>query len=97
MYAAQPAGNRPYGLGDIFDTIASIAEKVATGAAKVDVVAQQAGQVAQGKKKVALIPTQGASFTLPVSGQMFGVTVPVMPLLIGAGVLAFFALRRKRR
>lgn len=82
-------GYGPY-LGNIFDDISNIA-------AKVGVVSSQLAKVKAGKAKVAVVPTDRASLTIPIPGQPVGVSIPVLPLALGVGALAYLAFRRKRR
>ncbi len=98
MYSGMPAGAYPYaGLGDIFSDISRIAGKVGIASGKVSAVASQASDVARGKKKVALIPPSGSYATVPVPGQPFGVTFPMMPVLLGGAALVAYLLLSRRR
>lgn len=76
------------GLGNFFDDLQAFAAKIA-------VISGQASRIKEGDAKLAVVPTSGASVTFPVPGQPFGVTVPILPLAIGAGLLLFLAFRRK--
>jgi hypothetical protein len=84
-------------LGDIFADIKKIAGKVGAGAGQVEEIASQVSDVAAGKKKVALIPPTGGFATIPIPGQPYGITVPIMPILLGAGaLLALYMISRRR-
>lgn len=80
------SGYGPY-LGNFWDDLAKAAEKVST-------VSGEVSKVVSGQSKVATVPTGYASVTIPVPGQPVGVSVPVVPLMIGAGLLLFLALRK---
>lgn len=95
MYAGMPAAKYPYGLAGVFDTIERVAGKVGQAAGKVERVSAQLTDVESGKKKVALVPSEGATFSIPVPGQSYAATIPMWPLLAGGAVLLFLALRRR--
>lgn len=91
-------GDYPYsGLGGLFDSIGKIAGKVGNVASNVEQITGQISQVESGQKKVALIPTSGSYATLPVPGQPYGVTFPLMPVLLGGGALLAYLLLTRRR
>lgn len=83
-----PHGYGPY-LGDFWDDAASIAEKVG-------LVADQAQRVVKGEAKVALVPTDHATISLPIPGSYAAVSVPILPIALGVGLLAWFAMRKRR-
>jgi len=82
-------------LSGIFDDIERAAQNVGKFAAKVGVVAGQADNIAEGRRKVAVIPTEGAYATVPVPGQMFGVSIPLVPMLLVGAVAVYLLARRK--
>jgi len=80
-------GYGPY-LGNIFDDIT----KAAT---KVGVVSSQLSKVKAGKAKLAVVPTDVASITIPIPGKPVGFSLPILPLVLGAGLLTYLAFRRR--
>lgn len=92
------SGHYPYsGLGNLWDDISKAASTVGRVAGQVREVSQQAGGVAAGRSKVAIVPTSGVYTTIPVPGQPYGVTVSGTTLLLGLGaVAAVFLLARRR-
>ena len=95
MYS-QPQLGGVFELGDIFDDINKIAGKVGGITDQVREITGQASDVAAGRKKVAVIPTSGGFATIPVPGQPYGVTIPLMPILLGGGALVLYLMMRKR-
>lgn len=84
------AGYGPYlGEGNFFDKLADIASKVG-------IVSEELSTVASGKAKIATIPTDRATITFPMAGTPIAASIPLLPLAIGAGVLLYFGLRRRR-
>lgn len=100
MAYTDPQGSmygQPQLLGDIFDDINKIAGKVGGITDQIKQIASEAGSVASGKKKVATIPTDGSYVTIPVPGQPYGMSLPLMPILFGGGaLLAVYLLSRRR-
>lgn len=90
-----PRGYGPY-LGNFFDTIKNFATSVENVATKIGIASGQLSQVASGQANVATIPTNKATITIPTGNSGVGVSVPLVPLAIGAGVLLFLALRKRR-
>lgn len=77
------------GLGNIFDDIAKIA-------GKVGIVSNELADVAAGRSNIATVPTDRAVLTIPVPGSPVSASVPILPLAIGAGLLLYFGLRKRR-
>lgn len=82
-----PSGYGPY-LGNIFDDLSKIASQVG-------VVSGELAKVASGEAKIATIPTNKASITIPLPNSQVGVAIPILPLAVGAGLLLYLALRKK--
>lgn len=85
-------GYGPYlgsNLGNIFDDITNVASKVG-------VVSSQLSKVKAGKAKLAVVPSDSASITIPIPGKPVGISVPLLPLALGAGALIWLAVRRRR-
>jgi hypothetical protein len=76
-----------YNLGNIFDDIAKIA-------GKVGIVSNELSNVASGESNVATVPKDKAVLVVPLAGGL-SKSIPLMPLVLGVGVLAFLAFRRK--
>lgn len=83
------------GLSGFFDTIGKIAGKVGRVAGTVSQVATQGADVEAGRSQVAVIPTGGSYATFGMPGQPYGASVPLLPVLLGVGVLAFLLSRRR--
>jgi hypothetical protein len=80
------SGYGPY-LGNIFDDLSKVAQKVG-------VVSDKLSEVASGKTSIATIPRNQATITFPAGAV--STSIPLWPLLIGAGALLYFGLRKKR-
>jgi hypothetical protein len=79
---------REFGLGNFWDDVYGVAQKVG-------IVADTISQVKQGNKSIAVVPSSGTSLVTP-AGQ-FGVGVPVnwtLYAMIGLG--AYLLLRKGR-
>lgn len=81
------SGYGPY-LGNFFDDLAKIAGKVGTVSGKI-------AEVTSGESKVAVIPSGYSTITVPIPGQPVGVSIPILPLAIGAGLLLFMVMRKR--
>lgn len=77
-------------LGDIWMDISNVADKVG-------IVSRELSQVARGEKKIATVPTDKASITIPLPGKPVGVSIPLLPLVAGIGVLAYMAFHHPTR
>lgn len=79
----------PTAMGDFWSDLQSA---IATGQR----VESEVRQVVTGQKKVATVPTGSASISIPVPGRDYAVTVPMVPLLLGGGLLALLLLKGRR-
>lgn len=86
---------QPQELSGIFDWIGKAATKVAGVADSVSTVADTVNQIKSGDKRVAVVD-KGISIVGGVPGKPYAVGLPLMPLLLGGGVLlAILAMRRR--
>lgn len=86
------------GLGDLWDTIGQIAQKVGSVAQGVASAAPYARDVVSGTKAVAIVPTGTTSTVVAGQGPVaFGLPgIPSWVVPVGIGALAFLLLRRRR-
>lgn len=82
-----PSGYGPY-LGDIFDDISRMAQEAG-------IVSGEVAKVVRGEAKIATVPTDRATITVPIPGKPVAASIPLLPLAIGAGLLLFLAFRRR--
>lgn len=82
------SGYGPY-LGNIFDDIAKIAGQVGMASGEL-------AKVASGESKIGTFPPNQATLMLPIGGSPVATAIPLLPLAIGAGVLVWMALRKRR-
>jgi hypothetical protein len=75
-------------IGDLLQDIANIANQVGASA-------EQIAKVQRGESKVAIVPADSISISIPVQGKPYSVTLPVVPVVIGVGLLVYFAFRRR--
>jgi hypothetical protein len=83
-----PSGHGVY-LGNIFDELSKIAKQVG-------IASDELAKVADGKSKIATVPTDQATITFPVPGSPIATSIPLFPLLIGVGALIYFTTRKRR-
>ena len=81
------SGYGPY-LGNIFDTLSKVASQVG-------IVSNELSKVSSGQAKIATVPTDRATITFPIPGSPVATSIPLVPLAIGAGLLLFFAMRKR--
>jgi hypothetical protein len=91
-----------YGTSYLGEDGDNIFQKLANVAEKVGIVSRELSDVAKGDKKIATVPTDRASITFPLPGKPVGISVPLVPLIGGLGVLAYLAFnhnapKRRRR
>jgi hypothetical protein len=86
------------GLGDIWETVGTLARKVASVAEGVAGAAPAAKQVASGQSKVAIVPSSGPSTVLPVPGEPYAVATSALPgwVIPAVAIGALYLLLRRR-
>lgn len=82
-----PSGYGNY-LGDFFDDVSKVAQKVSY-------VSSELSKVSTGKATVATVPTGYASLTLPMGGSPVSQAIPLWVIGAGAGLLLLLAMRRR--
>jgi hypothetical protein len=97
MYQGLPSGRLPYaGLGDWLSDLDKAAEKLHSAVQQAQAVAEKTHEVQSGQSSVAVIPKGQSTFTIPVPGQSYSATVPILPVALGiGGLLLLLALRRR--
>jgi hypothetical protein len=81
------SGYGPY-LGNIFDDISRVASQVGVASGEL-------AQVASGKKTIGTFRPDQPTLMIPGATGPVAVAIPVVPILIGAGVLLFLVMRRR--
>src|SRR5262249_16093730 len=85
------------GLAGFFDDLQKIAGQVGTVGQQVEEAAEQASAVSSGQKRVAVVPTNSATLTVPIPGSQFAASVLLVPVLLGLGAVLLFLGTRRRR
>lgn len=83
------SGYGPY-LGNIFDDISKIA-------GQVGIVSKELSSVSAGKAKIATVPTDTATLTIPMAGTPVAASIPLWAIGLGAAGLLYLAFGRRRR
>lgn len=87
LAALPPSGYGPY-LGDFFDDVSRVAEKISA-------VSGEISKVTTGRATVATVPTGYASLTLPMGSSPISTAIPLWMLGAGAVGLLYLAFRRR--
>lgn len=95
MYGAFPRELTQPGLGGLFETLQSAAQKVGNVAQQVQYASGELSKVTSGQSSIATVPRDKAYLSIPIPGSPVAQAIPLLPLALGGGLLLFLALRRR--